>query len=36
MEVDKNKRGEKQVNFLDTDDETKISANVENLSIKIF
>lgn len=28
------KEGEKQVNFLDTDDETKISANVENLSIK--
>jgi hypothetical protein len=27
------KGDEKQVNFLDTDDETKISANVENLSI---
>ena len=27
------KEGEKQVNFLDTDDETKISANVENLRI---
>jgi len=27
------KEGENQVNFLDTDDETKISANVENLRI---
>ncbi|MGN6348657.1 MAG: hypothetical protein ACTHJ7_07470 [Candidatus Nitrosocosmicus sp.] len=27
------KEGEKQVNFLDTDDETKISANLENMKI---
>jgi hypothetical protein len=27
------KEGEKQVNFIDTDDETKITANVENLKI---
>ena len=27
------KEGEKQINFLDTDDETKISANIENMKI---
>ncbi len=27
------KEGEKQVNFIDTDDETKITANLENLKI---
>ena len=27
------KEGEKQINFLDTDDETKISANLENMKI---